>query len=161
MGMNKGQLVVLWGAVILAALGGYFPLQYSRAPLKNIMNMEHREDREGKREKREKRVRGVREGREGRRPKTDNKAVMERLIGYWVVIGLAATILIYILRDIKKVKHKIRNFSMNKKQTICMWIGIVLFALFTLEVTPAIGVVVVTAGLIYTFRDKQKPEDKD
>jgi len=70
---------------------------------------------------------------------------------------------------------------MNKKQTICMWIGIVLFVLVGLNRADSgmylsgsklgchipgsiilwICIGVVTAGLIYTFRDKKKPEDKN
>ena len=72
---------------------------------------------------------------------------------------------------------------MNKKQMISMWCGITAFVLVGLTAADRgmslshlgpkggwqipgsiilwICISVVTAGLIYTFRDKKKPEDKD
>lgn len=73
---------------------------------------------------------------------------------------------------------------MNKKQIVCLWMGIAVFVLVGLvrQVTPIylweagrgggylmlprfiviwVCIIVVTIGLIYTFRDKQDKTDKD
>jgi hypothetical protein len=72
---------------------------------------------------------------------------------------------------------------MNKKQIVCLWLGIAVFVLVGLvrQVTPIylweggrgggdlmlprfivlwVCIIVVTIGLIYTFRDKQDKKDK-
>lgn len=71
---------------------------------------------------------------------------------------------------------------MNRKQIICMWLGIAVFVLIGLAATTNYGgiylwrggklilpgfivlwicISVVTAGLIYTFRDKPRDKEKE
>ena len=72
---------------------------------------------------------------------------------------------------------------MNKKQIVCLWLGIAVFVLVGLGASSHtvylwkgfeggdlmlprfivlwVCIIVVTIGLIYTFRDKQDKKDKD
>ena len=154
--MNKKQITVLWIAVTLVALIGTVPPQYSWTTVGNLGR--------GSRIQREPRV-----STEG-----GSKTDMGKLIGYWVVIGSVAATLIYTLRDKKNNKDKKRGLgTMNKKQLISIWcgiVGIVIVGLYNLLVSYSVDynrfclwvfiVALVTGGLIYTFRDKQDKKDK-
>ncbi len=69
---------------------------------------------------------------------------------------------------------------MNKKQIVCLWLGIIVFVLVGLYASSDtiylwshgalmlppftvlwVCIIIVTIGLIYTFRDKQDKKDKD
>ena len=139
----------------MVALVGIFPPQHS-------WTTEGREERE-RREGREERERVSAEG--------GGKTDMRRLIGYWAAVGSVAAGLIYTLRDIKNDKDKMKGLgTMNKKQTIFMWIGLIVFIFFLLTFSDRdhlalssksvlLSVILVTVGLIYTFRDKKDKSD--
>jgi hypothetical protein len=100
---------------------------------------------------------------------------MGRLIGYWAAVSSVAAGLIYTLRDIKNNKDKMKGLgTMNKKQTIFMWIGLIVFVFFLLAASNEsrrngldlfqrsflLSIILVTVGLIYTFRDKKDKTNK-
>jgi hypothetical protein len=70
-----------------------------------------------------------------------------------------------------------RGKKMNKKQTFCLWLGIIFIAYpigaiiaagehtFSTVILPfvlwSLAVLLVTAGLIYALKDKPKPKEKE
>lgn len=166
MGMNKKQITVFWVAVTLVALVGIFPPQYSSTTVGTP-------ERPSRPTRTSRPVRIQRESRTS--TEGESKTDTGKLIGYWVVIGSVGAALIYTMRDKKNNKDKKGGLgTMNKKQLISMWCGIVaivIVGLYNLLVPYSLDynrfclwvfiVALVTGGLIYTLRDKQSKKDKD
>ncbi len=52
---------------------------------------------------------------------------------------------------------------MNKKQTVFMWIGLIVFSPYAINLSEEgiiLSIILVTVGFVYTFRNKKKTADE-